>query len=311
MVVDGSGASGSTGFNIVVTKEGARAYYTGMMFVNTGSATSGVAAATLSATVRDISAETSDSAYDSLSGDIRNAKVTFVNRDAGNAPIAGCIDMPVQLVNAADLKTGTVTCNWSANIGTADSDSFTIGVVVNNYYSRNNSADDVVVTVSRPFGTNFIAGGGYLVLTGTSAGQYAGGPGLKTNFGFNVKYNNGGSSLKGKVNIIVRAADGKVYQIKTNAIETLATNNANPLSRTAVFSSKASITDITDVLAPVPLGGGHSFQMRLTDKGDSGSADTIGIAVYANGTGALLFSSNWSGTQTVEQILAGGNVQVR
>jgi hypothetical protein len=33
--------------------------------------------------------------------------------------------------------------------------------------------------------------------------------------------------------------------------------------------------------------------------------------LYANGTGALLFSSNWTGTQTIEQILGGGNLQVR
>jgi len=39
--------------------------------------------------------------------------------------------------------------------------------------------------------------------------------------------------------------------------------------------------------------------------------NTIGITLYASGTGALLFSSNWSGTQTVEQILGGGNVQMR
>ncbi len=302
-------ASDSDSFDI--TQEDARVYYTGMTFVNTASATSSTATTTLSATVRDITAETSDAAYDPTAGDIRNATVTFVNRDAANAPIAGCANLPVQLVNAADPKTGTVTCNWSANIGNADSDSFTIGIVVNNYYDRNASTDNAVVTVSKPLGTNFITGGGYLVLTDQSAGQYAGGAGLKTNFGFNVKYTNSGSNLKGKVNIVVRAADGKVYQIKTNAIETMAANNSNPLARTAVFTSKASITDITDPLNPISLGGGHSFQMKLTDKGEPGSTDTIGITLYANGTGALLFSSNWSGTQTVEQILSGGNLQVR
>ncbi|CAA9379182.1 MAG: T1SS secreted agglutinin RTX [uncultured Pyrinomonadaceae bacterium] len=311
-VQDSSGAYGTTGFNIVVTKEDARVYYTGMTFVNTASATSGTAATTLSATIRDISAETTDPMYDAFSGDIRNATVTFVNRDVSpNVPIAGCIDMPVQLVNVSDPKTGTATCNWSASIGNAESDSFTIGIVVNNYYAGNASTDVTVVTVSKPLGTNFITGGGYLVLTGSSAGQYAGGAGLKTNFGFNVKYNNSGTNLKGKVNIIVRAANGKVYQIKTNAIETLATNNANPLARTATFTSKANLTDITDPLNPISLGGGHSFQMKLTDRGEPGSTDTIGITLYANGTGALLFSSNWSGTQTIEQILAGGNLQVR
>jgi hypothetical protein len=91
----------------------------------------------------------------------------------------------------------------------------------------------------------------------------------------------------------------------------LTANNANPLSRTAVFTSKASVTDITDPLAPISLGGGHSFQMKLTDKGEPGKTDTIGITLYANGSGALLFSSNWNGTSTIEQLLGGGNLQVR
>jgi hypothetical protein len=302
-------ASDSDSFDI--TPEDARVYYTGMTFVNTSCATCGTAATTLSATVRDITAETADPAYDALLGDIRNATVTFVDRDNANAPIAVCSNLPVQLVNTSDIKTGTVTCSWTANIGNSDSDSFRIGIVVNNYYNRNLGTDDAVVTVSKPIGTNFITGGGYLVLTDKSAGQYAGGEGLKTNFGFNVKYNKSGKNLQGKVNLIIRAADGKVYQIKANSMDTLTVNNANPLARTAVFTSKASVTDITNPLAPVSLGGGHSFQMKLTDNGEPGKTDTIGITLYANNSGALLFSSNWNGTDTIEQLLDGGNLQVR
>jgi VCBS repeat-containing protein len=293
-----------------ITQEDARIYYTGMEFVNTSCATCGTAATTLSATVRDITAETSDPAYDLFAGDIRNAKVTFVNRDAANAPIAGCVNMPVQLVSSSDIKTGTVTCNWSANIGSADSESFTIGIVVGNYYNRNASTDDALITVSKPLGTNFITGGGFLRLTGSSAGQYAGGAGLKNNFGFSVKYNKSGKSLQGNVNVIVRASDGRVYQIKCNALDTLTANTSNPNAGTAVFTAKANLTDITNPLAPISLGGGHSFQMKMTDRGEPGSGDTIGMALYANGLGALLFSSNWSGTNTIEQLLGGGNLLV-
>jgi VCBS repeat-containing protein len=294
-----------------ITQEDARIHYTGMTFVNTSCATCGTAATTLSATVRDITAETADAATDSFEGDISYAKVTFVNRDASNAPIAGCVDIPVQLVSGADTRTGTVTCNWSANIGSADSDQFTIGIVVSNYYNRNASTDNAVVTVSKPLGTNFITGGGFTVLGANSAGQYAGGVGLKTNFGFNVKYNNSGKNLQGRVNVIVRAADGKVYQIKGNQMDTLTVNNKIPTARTAIYTGKANVTDITDPLNPISLGGGHSFQMKLTDKGEAGSTDTIGITLFANGSGALLFSSYWDGTNTVEQILGGGNLQVR
>ena len=77
--------------------------------------------------------------------------------------------------------------------------------------------------------------------------------GLKTNFGFNVKYNKSGKSLQGKVNVIVRTSDGHVYQIKCNSMDTLAANTSNPNAGTASFTAKANLTDITDPFAPIPL----------------------------------------------------------
>ena len=48
----------------------------------------------------------------------------------------------------------------------------------------------------------------------------------------------------------------------------------------------------------------------MTDKGEPGKDDTIAIQL-SNTNGSLLFSSKWSGTNTVEQILGGGNLVVR
>ncbi len=48
----------------------------------------------------------------------------------------------------------------------------------------------------------------------------------------------------------------------------------------------------------------------MTDRGEPGSKDTIAITVWLT-TGALAFSSACNGTQTVEQLLAGGNLVVR
>jgi hypothetical protein len=51
--------------------------------------------------------------------------------------------------------------------------------------------------------------------------------------------------------------------------------------------------------------------MTMTDRGEPGSADSIGITVW-NGAGTqLLFSSCWNGTKTVEQVLGGGNIQIQ
>jgi hypothetical protein len=58
------------------------------------------------------------------------------------------------------------------------------------------------------------------LLNSASRGTIAGTSGLKTNFGFTMKFNKTGGSPKGQCNIIVRSG-GKIYQIKANAINTL------------------------------------------------------------------------------------------
>jgi len=304
-VNDGSGGIGSTSFTIVVTKEDARAYYTSALFASTSSATSSSATVTLSATIKDITAVTGDAAYDIYPGDIRNATVTFVDGDT-NIPIA--TNVPVGLVNPADTKTGTATYNWSVNIGTADSQLFTIGIIVNGYYTRNSSEDDTVVTVSKPL-NNFITGGGYLLLS-SSSGLKAGDAGKKNNFGLNVKYNKSNKNLQGNINTIVRRteADGvlHVYQIKGNSMTSL---SVDPVKGTATYNGKANIRDITNPLSPISVDGNGVFQVTMTDKGEPGTSDSISITLW-NKDGGLWFSSNWNGTKTIEQTLGGGNLVV-
>jgi predicted ThiF/HesA family dinucleotide-utilizing enzyme len=288
-----------------VTAEDARATYTGACFASTSSATSNTGTVTLSATVKDISA-TLDAAGDTDPGDIRNAKVTFVDRDNGNAVLAA--NVPVGLVSIGDTTTGTATINVAMSTGPADSKSFTVGIIVVNYYTRNASEDDTVVTLSKPLGTNFITGGGYLTLT-SSSGLYAGGVGTKSNFGFNVKYNKSKTNLQGNMNILVRNG-GRVYQIKATSLTSLAANPLPNLTGTATFNAKANIQDITDPLNVISIDGGATLQVKLTDMGQPGNADSIAITVWNRG-GGLWFASNWDGTKTIEQILGGGNLVVR
>src|SRR5205814_9761006 len=119
------------------TCEDARAYYTGACYTSTSGPTSSSAVVTLSATIKDITAAPADPAYDPHPGDIRKATVTFINRD-NNSIIASSV--PVGLVNTNDATVGTAVYNWPVNI-TGDAQQFTVGVVVNNYYCSNNSAD--------------------------------------------------------------------------------------------------------------------------------------------------------------------------
>ena len=52
------------------------------------------------------------------------------------------------------------------------------------------------------------------------------------------------------------------------------------------------------------------MQLTMTDKGEPGTYDSIGITVTDGATSKLWFSSNWSVNKTVEQTLGGGNLVV-
>src|SRR5438093_7316716 len=89
---------------LTINKEDAKATFTGSLFYGIPlTATSGTI--TLSATIQDTTAV--DSISDPNAGDIRNAKVTFVDRATGT-PFAGCSNLSVGLVNLSDSKTGSV-----------------------------------------------------------------------------------------------------------------------------------------------------------------------------------------------------------
>jgi hypothetical protein len=304
-VSDKDGGFSETSIMIEVTQEDARVTYTGALFASTASPTSSVAEVTLAATVQDISV-TSDAGLDDDPGDIRNATVTFVNRDTDEV----LCEAEVGLVDPADLRTGTATCTWTVDLGTANGMQVRIGIVVGGYYLRDDPTnDDVLVTISKALDSQFITGGGYLVLE-DSAGELAGDDGSKANFGFNVKYNKSGKNLTGKVTILVRRleADGivHVYQIKSNAITSL---SVNVNEGTAVFNGKANIKDVTDPLNPIAIAGNATLQIVMDDNGEPGAQDTLGITLW-KGNGGLWFASKWDGTQTVQQYLDGGNLVV-
>jgi hypothetical protein len=284
---------------LTIAKEDAVATYTGSVFASTACVTCSTATVTLSATVQDISAVPGDPATDDEEGDIRHATVTFEIVETGQTYPG----VPVGLVTAGDTKTGTATKNVTVDLGGSDSDSFTILVTLDGYYTS--AVEQSVMTVAKPLGDSFITGGGYVVLS-QSAGMYAGQPGTKNNFGFNVKYNRNGRRLQGRINTLVRN-NGHVYQIKGNAMTSLATN---PATGVATFNGMANIQDVTDPLNPISIDGNATLQVTMTDRGEPGNMDTIGITVW-NKDGGLWFSNNWTGTATAEQSLAGGNVVVR
>jgi hypothetical protein len=311
---------GSTNINcgaLVVNQENARIDYTGDIIKATATASTTTATVTLRANIFDISAiNSSDPQFDSYAGDIRNAKVRFVNRDAADAPISDWIPVTT-LVNNADAKVGTVSAPYNMTVGADGSTQATIGIIVDNgYYIRDEEADNVIVTIYQPNG-DFITGGGYITTT-KCVGSMKGDDNSRTHFGFNVKFTRKGTNLQGSLNFIFRRTVGNVqhvYQVKSNAMQSLGVNATNLKRQTATFVSKGNITDITNPLNPIAMGGNKYMYINMIDNGEPAVNDSISF-VLVDGTADptvlanIMYSSNWIATKTEMMNLTGGNLVV-
>jgi len=285
--------------SLKIAQEDANVEYTGQSLQATPSSSSSTATVLLSANIQDMA--------DGSRGDIRNAKVKFVNRD-NNSDISGWIPV-ANLIDSNDNTLGTVSFPWVVSI-IGNSESFTVGIVVDGYYFRDSSEDDTVITIYKPVG-DFITGGGY-IRSNSSSGQYASTSGLKTNFGFNIGYNKKGNKLQGHINVLFRRLenDGKmhVYQIKSNSTQSLGVDISDASAKYATFITKTSLMDITDPLNIISISGNLILKVTMTDRGEPGTYDSIGFDLSDGGT--LLYSSKWVGIKTSELQLSAGNLVV-
>ncbi len=129
---------------VVVTKEDARVDFVEVLPVSTGG--DGMATVELTVKVKDI-ARTPEATGDTTVGNIQLARVTFVNRSTG-AVIAS--NVPVVLdPDDPDGLDGVATYNWNVNIGTNLTQTFNVGFMVVNYYTRNSSLDNSPIIVNR------------------------------------------------------------------------------------------------------------------------------------------------------------------
>lgn len=70
------------------------------------------------------------------------------------------------------------------------------------------------------------------------------------------------------------------------------------------------MTDITDPLDPFSLGGNLTLQIDMKDASSNGQTDEIAVTVW-DSNGGMYFSSRWSGTNTILQLLNGGNISIK
>ena len=103
-------------------------------------------------------------------------------------------------------------------------------------------------------------------------------------------------------------SDGSVYRIKSNAIQSLAVQPTGD-NGTATFFAKANVLDVTDPDNTITMEGNGILTITMTDLGEPGDMDSIAIALWRR-SGELLFSNNWSGAETLGQILDGGNIAI-
>lgn len=279
---------------LTITPENACASYAGVLFASTAGANSSQAVVTLAATVIEEA--------DGHTNDLLNySTLQFYN---GITPIGP----PLQLgwITEGDKTMGTAMYEWPVDLGQSNGTTYSISAEVTGYYA--NAPGDCwaasEVTVSKPLG-EFITGGGNLLLE-NSAGIKAGDAGTKNSFGFNVKFTKKLTSLQGNINTTFRRTENgktKVFNAKGTAFTSLAVVN-----NYAVFTGKAVIKNITDPLYPFDEEGNATMQMSMTDNGD-GTLDLLGITLW-NKKGGLWFSSNWSGTKTIDKLLAAGNLVI-
>jgi hypothetical protein len=286
---------------LVITPEDARAAYAGLLAVSTPCAACNLATVTLRATIRDISA-TPDAAGDTSPGDIRQARVTFINRDTG-AVIAA--DVPViGLTNDDQTKIGMASYDWKVNLGKAESVTFKVGIIVNNYYTRDDSGDDIRVVVSRPCAAT-VAGEGFLVAS-HSAGLIAADPETRSVFEFGVRAHGRQAKIHGHFHAIIRSR-GRIYLIKSEALDSL---TVNPTASKASFAGKARIVDLTNLLRPVVVDEEVDLEVTAAERENSERGDALAVTLWKK-SGELYYSSHWNGAKTAMQKLRHGHLVLR
>jgi PKD repeat protein len=331
-VADETGGTDSTSFSITVGEENAEATYTGdaLAYTSPGATTATVM---LRATVRDGSVV--PSLGDAEPGDITKAMVTF--EEDG---LALCGPLPLTLLEGT--TSGSASCSVPLWPGT-----HSIDVEVSGFYQGTSTS---VVEILIPEGSHVSgagrlllgsSGGSYKAGPGSLA-EFAfdvkyserkdkrkdrddwdergwrDGKGGRGRSG-DARDPRDPKEPTGRIDVIFRAG-GSTYRITSRQVDLLGISEVASSGKechgrgskcigVADIRWTASLVDVTNRRKPVTIGSGLALQVTATDKGDRhGSGDTIGLTLWKGDT--LLFSSNWTGARTLEQLLKTGKISV-
>ncbi len=312
--------------------------YTGSRFFWTTSPTSSTATLTLTATIKDISAN--------CAGDITKAKVSFFIGTALGGPwtaVSSAQNLPVGLVDPNDHTVGTASVISQYNLGKDKAVQLWVRIAVSGEYTYSGDEFDVPVTVAIPGQVNTMMAGGTLTNDGITnivgigngffANGYLGvGNGLisggvlagSVDFGGQVTYNKALTNPSGQLQITIHSynkpdgtQDGKLhtYYVKSNSISEMTLKG-----QTASFSSKTNVYEIVGTSKNGIDGGGvmqftstpAGGQITLTTAAGSGPAPTftcpataiegcMSVIVYKSSSGGVWFSSAWGTVGSLPQ----------
>jgi hypothetical protein len=285
--------------HVVGPPPSSQAVYTGQDVFWTPTASSSSASLALSATISD---NNNDCTFN-----ITKATITFLASPTGAAgswtTLAG--PLPVGLVTPGNYQVGTAAATVQYNIGSANDTCFYLAIRVGGDCTLSPSIEIHPVSVTRPVA-------GIICGTGTLDNNNATGllPAFQPGIGncvvsLGVQYTKSGSNPQGSVSMILTSG-GKVYAIKSTSISTLSVNLTG--QPTGNFSSKAVIQDITNPNSVISIDGGALLQV-IVYKGTSTSnpVGQLGISVQNTKTGGMWYSSDWTGTTTIQKPVIGNS----
>jgi hypothetical protein len=307
---------------LVVTCEDAEVTYNGLSYFGANPSTN---QGTVTVSVFVLDTNDVNDVPGQARGDIRNATVTFKEATSGGTTI-GTANIPVGLVNPNNFQEGIVTTSKNYTLTTQDISCggkiIEVWAGANNYYCGE-IAEVVPVCLSLP-GGDYVTGGGWIKMQ-NSAGSYAGTADKKMHAAIVFKWNKSNKNLQGNATIIYKqVVNGvqKVYQIKSNSIQSMIVNNVNDAGvavttgatyRMAQIVTKANFRDVTDPDLPIALLGNLTLTITAWESigVTNGSQDRISVELTGTGSQGLIFSSNWLNGGTKWQQIGGGKMQVR
>jgi len=215
---------------------------------------------------------------------------------------------PIDLVRASDARAGMATCTFTRTFNAPLPASLVVGAKIGGYYTRDNEADNVTLTVNAATDDLIAGAGSFDAATGAGRSPDIG---SKAKFEINFQYQNNRNELRGNFTFnYVRTEDGVVhkYELTMTSPVSFATQRLTDKGIAVVIGS-ARLRDLTTPSDPVVVADGAPLVIMLTDNDDTKTPDSLSVILYKSAGGVWL-AAGWDGVNAVEQPLTQGNLNL-